>query len=70
MDFHPLPFFHHCSNSIMVSSCQYDKKVTPDATIQELLQDATAKVTVPLLKIIDFEDELVSNVNINAQIVA
>jgi hypothetical protein len=54
----------------MVSSCQYDKKVTPDATIQELLQDATAKVTVPLLKIIDFEDELVSNVNINAQIVA
>src|SRR5690554_4923547 len=55
---------------IMVSSCQSNKKEAPDATVQQLLQDAPAEVTTTPLKTIDFEHELVSNGKINAQTVA
>ena len=55
---------------IMVSSCQSDKKETPDKAVQQLLQDAPAEVTTAPLKMIDFEHELVSNGKIKAQTVA
>jgi hypothetical protein len=55
---------------IMVSSCQSDKKETSNKAVHQILQDAPAEVTTASLKLIDLEHQLVSNVNINAQIVA
>lgn len=55
---------------IMVSSCQSDKKETPDKAVQQLPQDAPADVTATTLKSVDFEHELVSNGKIKAQTVA
>jgi len=51
-------------------SCNAYQKEKPDATVQQLLPDQSAEVTVRSLKTINFEHELVSNGKISAHTVA
>jgi len=55
---------------VLITSCQSDKKETPNKAVQQLLQDAPAEVTTTPLTLVDFEHELVSNGKIKAQTVA
>lgn len=55
---------------IVFSGCGSDKKEKPEETVQQLLPDAPAEVTVMPLKTVAFEHELVSNGKISARTVA
>ena len=52
------------------TACTPGKKDQPEETVQQLLPDRTAEVTVMTLAALDFEHELVSNGKISAQNVA
>jgi RND family efflux transporter MFP subunit len=51
-------------------SCNSQKKEKPDETVQQLLPDQPAEVTVVPLQMVDFDHELVSNGKISARTVA
>lgn len=53
-----------------LTACTPGKKDQPEETVQQLLPDRTAEVTVMTLIAVDFEHELVSNGKISAQNVA
>ncbi len=54
----------------LISACKADKKETNEETVQQLLPDRPAEVTVMTLTSSDFEHELVSNGKISARNVA
>lgn len=54
----------------LLSACKADKKETNEETVQQLLPDRPAEVTVMTLTSSDFEHELVSNGKISARNVA
>lgn len=56
--------------ALLLFSCSQREKATTEKTVQQLLPDKPAEVTVAPLTLMDFEHELVSNGKISAQHVA